>query len=150
MPFPVMAESLILGKVQLERTTMLSHSGLIIEPLATDFLTELVPAGTAMVIPSRILEEYQSHQFYGQPFNYLIDRYIVIGPSDLQKGESTYYIPLSLKDDNSESKEKITMVDVNNIKKNPEDEKVFFIRHDTKGVFFQARTEPHTYTILSQ
>ena len=91
-----------------------------------------MPAGTAMVIPSRILEEYQSHQFYGQPFNYLIDRYIVIGPSDLQKGESTYYIPLSLKDDNPESKEKITMIDVTNIKHNPKDERLFITIKKTK------------------
>ena len=100
---------------------------------------ETLSAGTAMVIPSWIMDEYKANSYlYGRPFNYLVDRYTVIGPSYLEEGESTYYIPLTpTEKDNTIPESKITMVDIANIKQHPQDETIFIILQNTQMVFSQ-------------
>ena len=100
---------------------------------------ETLSAGTAMVIPSWIMDEYKANSYlYSRPFNYLVDHYTVIGPSYLEEGESTYYIPLtSTEKDNTIPESKITMVDIANIKQHPQDETIFIILQNTQMVFSQ-------------
>ena len=100
---------------------------------------ETLSAGTAMVIPSWIMDEYKAKSYlYGRPFNYLVDRYTVIGPSYLEEGESTYYIPLtSTEKDNPIPDSKITMVDIANIKQHPQDKNIFIILQNTQMVSSQ-------------
>ena len=90
---------------------------------------ETLSAGTAMVIPSWIMDEYKANSYlYSRPFNYLVDHYTVIGPSYLEEGESTYYIPLtSTEKDNTIPESKITMVDIANIKQHPQDKSNRFV-----------------------
>ena len=61
----------------------------------------LIPAGTQMVIPPWVLEQYQLSQqqaLYGDVLNFLIYNYGVAAPSADDSDVDTYYIPLSVYD----------------------------------------------------
>ncbi len=85
---------------------------------------DILPAGTRMVIPTEIMQEYQFvSKKWGHPFNYLSHYYSSLGPSTLHKDQHTYYIPLSREDkQNTEQpiSKKAVMVDLMNVKMNEE------------------------------
>ena len=87
----------------------------------------VLPVGTQMVVPSWIMQQYQSslqRRVYGNVLDYLIYNYSVSAPDG--SGESTYYIPLSISsydyDDDDDydvspiRKGDIYMVDVTKVK----------------------------------
>ena len=75
--------------------------------------TGILPAGTPVFIPREVLEEFEQvkHQ-WGRGMNYLMVNCSVSGPSLLDEGEYTSFVPLARHDD---SDEEIVMVDVANI-----------------------------------
>ncbi len=92
------------------------------DPVTKNVFSEAVvvqnlPAGTRMMIPLAIMREYQSvAEEWGHPFNYLSHHYSSLGPSTLNKGGDTYYIPLSREDGKSiTQKSGIVMVDLMNL-----------------------------------
>ena len=69
------------------------------------------------MIPQVILDQFQENpDGYGTAFNYLFDRYSVIGDSELLEGEISYYIPLSREEAKSITP-KVVMLDITNVKK---------------------------------
>ena len=61
----------------------------------------MIPAGTQMVIPPWIVQQYELSQqraLYGDVLNFLIHNYGVAAPSDSDEKKDTYYIPLSVYD----------------------------------------------------
>ena len=78
---------------------------------------EMLPAETRMVIPAEIMWEYRLvAKEWGHPFNYLFHYYSSLGPSTLNKGRDTYYIPLYREDGKSIAQTGGTvMVDLMNV-----------------------------------
>ncbi len=63
----------------------------------------MIPAGTQMVIPPWVLEQYELSQqqaLYGDVLNFLIYNYGVAAPSADDSDVDTYYIPLTVYDSN--------------------------------------------------
>ena len=62
----------------------------------------VIPAGTQMIVPPWVLEQYQLSQqqalFNGDILNFLIYNYGVAAPSDTSPNTDTYYIPLDVYD----------------------------------------------------
>ncbi len=95
------------------------------EPIAKfSSFEDILPAGTRMVIPTEIMQEYQFvSKKWGHPFNYLSHYYSSLGPSTLHKDQHTYYIPLSREEDKQNTEQPVSrtvMVDLMNVKMNEE------------------------------
>jgi len=84
-----------------------------------------LPAGTRMVIPLKIMAEYQvSSDEWGHPFFYLSEHYSTIELSTWITGQTTFYVPLSREDgENREEHGETVMMDIMNV--NITDEGIF-------------------------
>ena len=89
------------------------REGSVVSSLMDDSLcdSDVIPAGTHMVIPREIMEEYKpKEREWGHPFNYLSHYYSALGPSMIHKGRHTYYVPLSRKMDEEDANQCSEMI----------------------------------------
>ena len=113
--------------LQGEEPVVLSH---LEQNINSESSQAMLPAGTRIVIPQVILDEFQQHEDeYGTAFNYLFDQYSVIEDSELLKGESSYYIPLSL-GDTEDVKRKTVLLDITNVQRVANDKNAFITRRN--------------------
>ncbi len=94
-------------------------------PFPISPMPNILPAGTQMMIPPWLLQQYHLNPqagLYGDPLNFLIHHYGLVAPSLNNKEEDTYYIPLTRykygdddDDDDDGGYSKTVMMDVVNL-----------------------------------
>ena len=92
----------------------------------------VLPAGTVMVVPQLIVEEFEAdHRGWKKLCPHLSRFYSLAGPS-LSDGFSTYYYPLSRADGKKMDKTNdIWVVDIMNLEQVDEEKCIFKTRRDT-------------------
>ena len=117
--FPFMIFSAVLTGEELNTSALEPNND-----IQQTFLISYVPAGTSMVIPDFILDEYQevADQWDSNPSYYLVYHYGTAKPSLMKEGKDAFYIPL-----NQVGTEEIMMMEIRNLSHNKE-ENLFITR----------------------
>ena len=110
--------------------------------------SEVWPAGTRLLIPDRVMKSYEKESdSWSRPSAFLFTNYFFSGPSLHEKRKDTFYIPL-IKEQAGEGEQKEVMMDVMNIRRSRDSEKVFIsikklkiIKINEKGLYVGARAD---------
>lgn len=109
---------------------------------------EVWPAGTRLLIPDRVMKEYEKESdSWSYPSAFLFTKYFFTGPSLHEKKKDTVYIPL-VKEQVGEGEQKEVMMDIMNIRSSRDSNNVFItvknlkiIKINEKGLYVGVRAD---------
>ena len=100
---------------------------------AAPFSYTMLPAGTRMAVPPRVLKEYQTvATSWGRIFNYLYHEYSITSHSTKREGQYTSYIPLVIEDgERTDLVGEIVMMDILDLLRDKRDDTLYLTTNDT-------------------
>ena len=109
---------------------------------------EVWPVGTRLLIPDRVMKAYEKESdSWSRLSVFLFANYFFTAPSLQDKRKETVYIPL-IKEQAEDGEQKEVMMDIMNIRRSPDSEKVFItvknlkiMKINEKGLYVGVRAD---------
>ena len=139
---PIIAARIIAAFVFLLISSSIDASDSAAVPaIAKPATLEVWPAGTRLLIPNRVMEDYQKESdLWTHPSVYLFANYFLTGPSLQEKRKETVYIPLA-KEQAGKAEQREVLMDIMNIRKTPDNHDAFVTSFDIHIISINSNGE---------